>query len=51
MKELSEPKINPDLKEERQKVEFDVEDFTNWFYDGEDKVQEKRFLGEKVQLN
>lgn len=39
-------KTNPDLTEERQKIEFNVEEFTNWFYGGEDKVQEKRFLGE-----
>lgn len=39
-------KTNPDLTEERKKVEFNVEEFTNWFYGGEDKVQEKRFLGE-----
>lgn len=38
-------KINPDLQEERDKVSFDVEEFTNWFYKGEEKVEEKRFLG------
>lgn len=43
-------KVNSDLEEERKNVEFKIEEFTNWFYDGEDKVQEKRFLGEKVQL-
>jgi hypothetical protein len=38
-------KINPDLKEERDKIDFDVEEFTNWYYDGAEKVEAKRFLG------
>lgn len=38
-------KVNPDLKEERDKIGFDVEEFTNWYYKGADKVEEKRFLG------
>lgn len=38
-------KINPDLKEERDKVTFDVEEFTKWYHGGAAKVQEKRFLG------
>lgn len=46
MKTATVTKINPDLIEERSKVEFNVEEFTNFFYGGEDKVQEKRFLGE-----
>jgi hypothetical protein len=39
--------MNPDIKEEREKVSFNVEEFTNWFYGGEEKVEEKRFLGKK----
>lgn len=38
-------KVNPDLLEERNKVSFNVEEFTNWFYGGAEKVKEKRFLG------
>ena len=38
-------KTNPDLQEERDKIAFDIEEFTNWFYKGADKVEEKRFLG------
>lgn len=37
--------MNPDIKEERDKVSFDLKEFTNWFYGGENKVKEKRFLG------
>lgn len=40
-----EMKVNPDLQEEREKIGFDVEEFTNWFYKGADKVKEKRFYG------
>jgi hypothetical protein len=40
-------KINPDIKEERDKVSFDVEEFTNWYYGGAEKVKEKRFLGNR----
>lgn len=39
-------KMNQDIKEERDKVSFDLEEFTNWYYKGADKVAEKRFLGE-----
>lgn len=39
-------KINPDLQEARDKVSFKVQDFTNWYFGGADKVEEKRFLGE-----
>lgn len=38
-------KINTDLQEERDKITFDVEEFTKWYYGGVDKVEEKRFLG------
>lgn len=41
-------KVNKDLQDERDKVSFDVSEFTNWYYGGEDNVQEKRFLG-KIQ--
>jgi hypothetical protein len=42
--------MNKDLKEERDKVPFDIEEFTNWLYGGADEVKEKRFLGEKILL-
>lgn len=38
-------KINPDIKEEREKVGFDVAEFTNWYHGGAEKVEEKRFFG------
>ena len=40
-------KINPDIQEERDKAQFNVVDFTNWYHGGPDKVEEKRFLGEQ----
>lgn len=43
-------KLNPDLKEERDKVKFSVEEFTNWYYGGSAKVEEKRFYG-KVRIH
>lgn len=39
-------KVNKDLKEERDKVTFNVEEFTNWYHDGAENVKEKRFFGE-----
>lgn len=38
-------KINEDLQEERNKVIFSVEEFTNWYHGGSELVQQKRFLG------
>jgi hypothetical protein len=38
-------KINPDLQEERNKVQFNVEEFTNWYYEGEQNVSKKKELG------
>lgn len=43
-------KINPDLQEARDKVTFKLEEFTNWYYGGVDKVKEKRFLGKKFNF-
>lgn len=37
--------MNKDLKDERDKVPFDIEELTNWFYGDAEKVKEKRFLG------
>ena len=37
--------VNKDLKEERDKINFNVEEFTNWFYGGAEKVKEKKFIG------
>lgn len=39
-------KMNQDIKEERDKVSFNLEEFTNWYYKGAEKVEEKRFLGQ-----
>lgn len=39
--------INKDLQEERDKINFNIEEFTNFFYNGADKVSEKRDLGRK----
>ena len=46
-------KVNSDIKEERDKVLFNVEEFTNWYHGGKNKVDEKRFLGDyfKILLN
>lgn len=38
-------KMNPDIEEERNKVSFKIEEFTNWYHKGAEKVEEKRFLG------
>lgn len=38
-------KINQDLQDERDKVNFSVEEFTNFYYGGVKNVQEKRSLG------
>lgn len=42
-------KINPDIKEERDKIQFNIEEFTNWFHGGKEKVEEKQFLGKKFK--
>lgn len=38
--------VNKDLKDERDKIRFNVDEFTNWFYGGEEKVKDKRYIGE-----
>lgn len=38
-------KINSDLQDERNSASFDVEEFTNWYYGGPEKVAEKKFFG------
>lgn len=43
-------KLNKDLKEERDKVSFNVEELTNWYYGGAEEVREKRFLGKNIIL-
>lgn len=42
---MSHSKINQDLKDERDKISFDIEEFTTWYYGGKENLQEKRFLG------
>jgi hypothetical protein len=44
-------KVNKDLLEERNKVKFNVEEFTNWFFGGAEKVKEKRSIGIKIKIN
>ncbi|KAG5667345.1 hypothetical protein PVAND_015328 [Polypedilum vanderplanki] len=44
------PAISKDLQEEREKVNFNIEEFTNWFYGGIEKVEKKRSL-EKLLLS
>ena len=44
-------KINPDIQEEREKVGFDVEEFTNWYHGGAKNVEEKRFYGKTDFIN
>lgn len=39
-------KMNQDIREEREKVSFNIEEFTNWYWKGADKVEEKRYLGD-----
>lgn len=41
-------KVNKDLQEERDKINFNVEEFTNWYYGDEEKVREKRYLGKLI---
>lgn len=38
-------KINSDLQAERNSASFDVQEFTNWYYGGAEKVAEKKFFG------
>lgn len=37
--------MNQDLKDERDKIKFNVEEFTNFYYGGAQNVAKKRFLG------
>lgn len=39
-------KVNQDLQDERNKISFNVEEFTNWYYGSEANVKDKRYLGE-----
>lgn len=39
--------VNKDLKDERDKVKFNVDEFSNWFYGSAEKVEEKRKIGTK----
>ena len=38
-------KMNPDIQEERSKIQFNIEEFTNWYHGGKTNVEEKRFIG------
>lgn len=37
--------INKDIQIERSNCTFDVEEFTRWYFQGDKKLEEKRFLG------
>lgn len=43
-------KLNKDLQDEREKVSFEVSEFTIWYHGGAKKVEEKRFLGNFCDL-
>lgn len=38
-------KVNPDLENERKKINFDVEEMARWWNGGEQKLIEKRERG------
>lgn len=40
-------KINKDLKEERDKVTFEIEEFAKYYHGGAKQLHEKRFLGNR----
>lgn len=42
--------MNRELRDEREKVPFNVEELTEWLYGGADKVKEKRFLGSETVI-
>jgi Acyl-coenzyme A oxidase N-terminal len=44
------PSVSKDLAEERDKVNFSVEEFTNWYYGGAKNVTERRAFGTKVNV-
>lgn len=37
--------MNNDIKEERSKVCFNIDEFTNWYHGGFENVKKKRFIG------
>lgn len=37
--------VNPDLVKERNKCTFDKEEFTRWWYGGEEELKRKRLIG------
>lgn len=43
-------KVNPDLVEERQKISFEIDEFTRWFYGGQSNVEDLKFFGEFVKF-
>jgi len=42
--------MNKDIKDERDKVQFSIDELRNWYHGGEDAVQRKRFLGKFCEL-
>ena len=43
--------MSSELREERVKVKFNVDEFTNWYYGGAENLERKRSLGDKVQVH
>lgn len=43
--------VNKDLKEEREKVTFEIEEFAKWYHGGVQQLNEKRFLGNGFRMN
>jgi hypothetical protein len=39
--------MNKELQEERDKINFDIEELTNFFHGGAENVKKKRFLGKQ----
>ncbi len=37
--------MNSDIQEERSKVTFNIDEFTNWYHGGYENVKKKRFIG------
>jgi hypothetical protein len=44
------PVVSKELQEERNKIKFNIEEFTNWYYGGSEKVQKSKSLGDKVRV-
>lgn len=43
--------VNKDLQNDRSKCTFNQEEFTVWWVGGEEKLKEKRSLGEHIRCS